>query len=54
MSSELLPLIRVDKKTQAKEIAARIRERPQGIAVAIKGAERIVRAVKEKGDAASS
>ncbi len=52
MSSELLPLIRVDKKTDAKKIAERIRARPDGLSAAIKGAERIVRTVKEKGDAA--
>jgi histidinol dehydrogenase len=52
MSSELLPLIRVDKKTEAKKTAERIRARPDGLSSAIKGAERIVRTVKEKGDAA--
>ena len=52
MSSELLPLIRVDKKTEAKKIAERIRARPDGLSAAIKGAERIVRTVRAKGDAA--
>ena len=52
MSSELLPLIRVDKKTDAKKVAERIRARPDGMSAAIKGAERIVRTVKAKGDAA--
>ncbi len=52
MSSELLPLIRVDKKTQAKEIAERIRARPDGLSAATKGAEGIVRTVRAKGDAA--
>jgi histidinol dehydrogenase len=52
MSSELLPLIRVDKKKDAKKIAERIRARPDGLSAAIKGAEGIVRTVKAKGDAA--
>jgi histidinol dehydrogenase len=52
MSSELLPLIRVDKKTEAKKIAERIRTRPDGLAAAIIGAERIVRTVRAKGDSA--
>jgi histidinol dehydrogenase len=52
MSSELLPLVRVEKKTDAKRIAKRMRERPDGLPVAIRGAERIVRTVKAKGDAA--
>ena len=52
MSSELLPLIRVEKKTDAKKTAERIRARPDGISAAIKGAEKIVRTVREKGDAA--
>jgi histidinol dehydrogenase len=52
MSSELLPLVRVDKKTEAAKIAKRIRARPDGLSAAIKGAEKIVRTVREKGDAA--
>ncbi len=52
MSSELLPLIRVEKKTEAKRIAERIRARPDGVEAAIKGAERIVRTVRAKGDSA--
>jgi len=52
MSSELLPLIRVDKKTEARKVAERIRARPDGLSVAIEGAERIVRTVRAKGDAA--
>lgn len=52
MSSELLPLIRVDKKTDAKKVAERIRARPDGLSGAIKGAERIVRTVRAKGDEA--
>jgi len=52
MSSELLPLIRVDKKTDAKKIAKRIRVRPDGLSAAIKGAERIVRTVRANGDKA--
>src|SRR5438105_5793266 len=52
MRSELLPLIRVDKKTQAKEVARRIRARSQGLPAAIEGAERIVRTVRAKGDSA--
>jgi len=52
MSSELLPLVRVDKKKDAKKTAERIRARPDGLSAAIKGAERIVRTVKTKGDAA--
>jgi histidinol dehydrogenase len=51
MSSELLPLVRVDKKT-AKKAADRIRARPDGLSVAIKDAKRIVRAVRAKGDEA--
>jgi histidinol dehydrogenase len=52
MSSELLPLIRVDNKAQAKKAAERIRARPDGLSAAIKGAGRIVRTVRAKGDAA--
>ena len=52
MSSELLPLIRVEKKTDAKKTAERIRARSDGISAAIKGAEKIVRTVRAKGDAA--
>jgi histidinol dehydrogenase len=52
MCSELLPLIRVDKKTQAKEVAGRIRARSQGLSAAIEVAERIVRTVRAKGDSA--
>jgi histidinol dehydrogenase len=52
MGSELLPLIRVDKKTDAKKTAERIRARPDGLSVAMKGAERIVRTVRAQGDAA--
>ncbi len=52
MSSELLPLIRVDNKTDAKKAAERIRARPDGLSVAIKGAEKIVRTVRARGDAA--
>lgn len=52
MSSELLPLIRVDKKTEAKKAAERIRARPEGLSAAIKGAESIVRTVRAKGDSA--
>ncbi|HYW85758.1 MAG TPA: histidinol dehydrogenase, partial [Spirochaetia bacterium] len=52
MSSELLPLIRVEKKTEAKKTAERIRARSQGLSAAIKGAEKIVRTVRAKGDAA--
>ena len=52
MSSKLLPLVRVDKKTEAKKIAERIRARPDGLTAAIKGAERIVWTVRAKGDAA--
>jgi histidinol dehydrogenase len=52
MSSELLPLIRVDKKTEAKKIAGRIRAGQEGLSVAIKGAGRIVRTVRGKGDEA--
>ncbi|HKT21991.1 MAG TPA: histidinol dehydrogenase, partial [Nitrososphaerales archaeon] len=51
MSSELLPLIRVDKK-EARRIAERIRVRPGGLQAAVKGAERIVRTVKARGDSA--
>ncbi|MDA4133575.1 MAG: histidinol dehydrogenase, partial [Thaumarchaeota archaeon] len=42
----------MEKKTDAKKIAKRIRARPDGLPVAIKGAERIVRTVRAKGDAA--
>lgn len=52
MSSELLPLIRVEKKAEARKAAERIRARSQGISKAIKGAEKIVRTVRAKGDAA--
>jgi histidinol dehydrogenase len=52
MSSALLPLIRVDNKAQAKETAERIRARPDGLSAAIKGAQRIVRTVRAKGDPA--
>jgi histidinol dehydrogenase len=52
MSNELLPLIRVDKKTDAKKIAKRIRVRPDGLSAAIKGAERIVLTVRANGDKA--
>lgn len=52
MSSEILPLIRVEKKTEAKITAGRIRARSQGLSAAIKGAEKIVRTVRAKGDAA--
>jgi histidinol dehydrogenase len=52
MSSELLPLVRVDKKKDAKKTAERIRARPDGLSAAIKGAEKIVRTVKANGDAA--
>jgi len=52
MSSELLPLIRVEKKTEAKKTAERIRARSKGLSAAIKGAEKIVRTVRAKGDSA--
>jgi histidinol dehydrogenase len=52
MSSELLPLIRVDNKTAAKKAAGRIRARSDGLQSAIKGAEKIVRTVRAKGDSA--
>ena len=52
MSSELLPLIRVEKKTEAKKAAQRIRARSQGLSAAVKGAEKIVRTVRAEGDAA--
>jgi len=52
MSSELLPLVRVEKKTDAKKIAKRIRTRSDGLPVAMKSAERIVRTVRAKGDEA--
>jgi histidinol dehydrogenase len=52
MSSELLPLVRVDKKTEAKKVAERIRARSRGLSVAMKGAEKIVRTVKAGGDRA--
>ena len=52
MSSELLPLIRVDKKTEAKKVAERIRARPEGLSAAMQGAERIVRTVRAQGDRA--
>jgi len=52
MRSELLPLIRVDKKTDAKKVAGRIRARSQGLSAAIEGAGRIVRTVRAKGDSA--
>src|SRR5580658_9379450 len=52
MSSEPLPLIRVDKKTEAKKTAGRIRARSQGLSAAIKGAEKIVRTVRSEGDSA--
>jgi histidinol dehydrogenase len=51
MSSELLPLIRVDKN-KAEKVAGRIRAKSQGVSSALKGAERIVRTVRAKGDAA--
>lgn len=52
MVSELLPLIRVEKKTEVKKTAERIRARSQGLSTAVNGAEKIVRAVRAKGDAA--
>ncbi len=52
MSSELLPLVRVESKKQAKKVAERIRARPAGLDSALKGAEKIVRAVWDDGDAA--
>jgi histidinol dehydrogenase len=52
MSSELLPLIRVETKTEAKKVAGRIRARSDGLQAAIKGAEKIVRTVRAKGDSA--
>jgi histidinol dehydrogenase len=52
MSSELLPLIRVEKKADAKKVAGRIRAGPDGLSAAIKGAEDIVGAVRAEGDAA--
>jgi histidinol dehydrogenase len=52
MSSGLLPLIRVDKKTEAKKTADRIRARSDGLEAAIRGAEKIVLTVRAKGDAA--
>jgi histidinol dehydrogenase len=52
MGSDLLPLVRVDRKTSAKKVAGRIRARSQGISAAMIGAERIVRAVRAKGDSA--
>ena len=52
MSSELLPLIRVETKTEAKKVAGRIRARSDGLQAAIKGAEKIVRTVRPRGDSA--
>jgi len=52
MSSELLPLIRVENKTAAKKTAERIRARSDGLQAAIEGAEKIVRTVRAKGDSA--
>jgi histidinol dehydrogenase len=52
MGSELLPLIRVAQRTQAKKVAERIRARSRGLSVAIEGAERIVRTVRARGDSA--
>lgn len=52
MSRELLPLVRVEKKAEARKVAERIRARPVGLPKAMQGAERIVRAVKEGGDRA--
>lgn len=52
MSSELLPLVRVEKKADAKKVAGRIRARQDGLSAAIKGAEDIVSAVRTEGDAA--
>ena len=52
MSSELLPLIRVDKKTQARKVAERIRARSDGLSGAMNDAQKIVRTVRAKGDAA--
>jgi histidinol dehydrogenase len=52
MGSELLPLIRVEKKAEARKVAGRIRARSRGLSAAIEGAERIVRTVRAKGDSA--
>jgi histidinol dehydrogenase len=52
MSSELLPLVRVENKTDARKTAERIRARPDGLSAAIKGAQTIVRTVRERGDSA--
>src|SRR5258708_32192998 len=52
MGSDLRPLIRVDKKTDARKVAGRIRARSQGLSAAIEGAGRIIRTVRAKGDSA--
>jgi histidinol dehydrogenase len=52
MSSELLPLVRVEKKSDAKKVAGRIRARPEGLSAAMKGAQDIVTRVRAEGDSA--
>jgi histidinol dehydrogenase len=52
MTSELLPLVRVENKAEAKKAADKIRARPGGLMAAMPGARAIVDAVREKGDSA--
>ena len=52
MSGELLPLIRVTKKTDLEQAVARIRGKPKDLLQAMKGARAIAEAVREEGDAA--
>ena len=52
MSSELLPLIKVDNKNGIDKVVARVRARPQDLSQVVKRASAIVDAVKKEGDAA--
>lgn len=52
MSSQPLPVVRVDDKAKARRIAERIRARPGGIQASINGARKIVQTVRARGDSA--
>ena len=52
MGSELLPLVRVDKKAGVGTVVARVRGSPRDLSKAMKGARDIVETVREEGDTA--